>query len=262
MDLIMKTPAFKTCMYEKQLTERLSSGGTAEDPVAGAISPIAEVIADARNGRVFILVDDPDRENEGDLVVLAEHASDEAINFMARFGRGLICLALGAERAAALDLQLMPTRNVDKFHTAFTLSIDAREGITTGISAADRARTIRLAADANSVPDDFVTPGHVFPLIAKPGGVLERVGHTEASVDIARMTGNAAAAVICEIMNDDGTMSRLPDLAQFARIHGLKIGTIADLVRYRKELLSESGGAPDSQPSDAEERDCLQSVPL
>jgi 3,4-dihydroxy 2-butanone 4-phosphate synthase/GTP cyclohydrolase II len=211
------------------------------------ISPIEDIIADARRGKMFILVDDPDRENEGDLVILAEDASSDAVNFMARFGRGLICLALSPERASALDLELMPRRNVDKFHTAFTMTIDAREGTTTGISAADRSRTIRLSADANSAPGDFVTPGHVFPLIAKAGGVLDRRGHTEAAVDIALLAGRAPAAVICEILNDDGTMARLADLAQFAAVHNLKIGTINDLVHYRQALLDE-GGTSDVEP--------------
>jgi 3,4-dihydroxy 2-butanone 4-phosphate synthase/GTP cyclohydrolase II len=184
---------------------------------------------------MVILVDDEDRENEGDLLIPAELATPEAVNFMARFGRGLICLAMERKRVEGLGLQLMRRTNATRFQTAFTVSIEAREGITTGISAADRARTIAVAIDPASGPDDIATPGHVFPLIARDGGVLERAGHTEAAVDIARLAGFAPAGVICEIMNDDGTMARLPDLVRFAQFHGLKIGTIAELIRHRRE---------------------------
>jgi len=193
-----------------------------------------EIIEEARQGRMFILVDDEDRENEGDLVIPAQCATPEAINFMAKFGRGLICLAMDHERIERLRLPLMAQQNGTRHQTAFTVSIEAREGVTTGISAADRARTIQVAIDPKTSPDDIVTPGHVFPLLARDGGVLVRAGHTEASVDIARMAGMTPAGVICEIMNDDGTMARLPDLVKFAQFHGLKVGTIADLIAYRR----------------------------
>ena len=191
------------------------------------------IINEARNGRMFILVDDDDRENEGDLVIPAQMATPEAINFMARHGRGLICLALTKERADALGLQPMVNNNRSRNETAFTVSIEAKEGISTGISAADRARTIAVAIDATHGPDELVSPGHVFPLIARQGGVLVRAGHTEAGVDIARLAGLNPSAVICEIMRDDGSMARLDDLMDFARTHGLKIGTIRDLIAYR-----------------------------
>ena len=193
-----------------------------------------EIIEEARQGKMFILVDDEDRENEGDLVIPAQCATPEAINFMAKFGRGLICLAMDQGHIDRLRLPLMAQQNGTRHQTAFTVSIEAREGVTTGISAADRARTIQVAIDPATSPDDIVTPGHVFPLLARDGGVLVRAGHTEASVDIARMAGKGAAGVICEIMNDDGTMARLPDLVQFAQFHGLKVGTIADLIAYRR----------------------------
>ncbi|MBP2310768.1 3,4-dihydroxy-2-butanone-4-phosphate synthase [Azospirillum soli] len=193
-----------------------------------------EIIEEARQGRMFILVDDEDRENEGDLVIPAQCATPEAINFMAKYGRGLICLAMDHERIERLRLPLMAQQNGTRHQTAFTVSIEAREGVTTGISAADRARTIQVAIDPKTSPDDIVTPGHVFPLLARDGGVLVRAGHTEASVDIARMAGKTPAGVICEIMNDDGTMARLPDLVKFAQFHGLKVGTIADLIAYRR----------------------------
>jgi 3,4-dihydroxy 2-butanone 4-phosphate synthase/GTP cyclohydrolase II len=198
------------------------------------VSPIEDIIADARNGRMFILVDDEDRENEGDLVIPAEKASAEIINFMAKHGRGLICLALPRSRVEALDLPLMPQHNTSRLQTAFTVSIEAREGVTTGISAADRARTIAVAIDPASGRQDLVTPGHIFPLMARDGGVLVRTGHTEAAVDIARLAGLNPSGVICEIMNDDGTMARRADLVAFAQRHGLKIGTIADLIQYRR----------------------------
>ncbi len=192
-----------------------------------------EIIDDARNGRMYILVDAEDRENEGDLIIPAQFATPEAVNFMAKYGRGLICLALEEQKAETLGLEPQNKNNGSRFETAFTQSIEAREGVTTGISAADRALTIQVAIDPDSRPDDIVTPGHMFPLIAKDGGVLVRTGHTEASVDISRMAGLNPSAVICEIMNDDGTMARLPDLVKFAQFHGMKIGTIEDLVAHR-----------------------------
>ena len=201
---------------------------------------IDEAIEDIRAGKMVIMVDDEDRENEGDLVLAAEKVTPEAINFMAKYGRGLICLALTPERVEELHLPLMaPQDNGTPYGTAFTVSIDAREGITTGISAADRAHTIKVAIDPNSKPEDLVRPGHVFPLRARKGGVLRRAGHTEGSVDLARLAGLYPAGVICEIMNDDGTMARVPQLMEFARKHGLKIITIADLIHYRlqKEFL-------------------------
>ena len=196
-------------------------------------SSIEEIIEEARNGRIFILVDDEDRENEGDLIIPAQMATPEAINFMATHGRGLICLTLTQERAAELELSLMPQRHSSRFGTAFTLSIEATEGVTTGISAPDRARTISVAIDAAKGPRDIQTPGHIFPLVARDGGCLERTGHTEASIDISVLAGLNPSAVICEIMNDDGTMARRDDLMAFAQLHGIKIGTIADLVAYR-----------------------------
>ena len=199
-------------------------------------SPMAspeEIIDEARNGRMYILVDDEDRENEGDLVIPAQMATPAAINFMATHGRGLICLTLGKSRVEALGLELMARANGTRHETAFTVSIEAREGVTTGISAGDRARTIAVAIDSSRGREDIVTPGHVFPLIARDGGVLVRAGHTEASVDISRLAGLNPSGVICEIMNDDGTMARLDDLIPFARRHGMKIGTIADLIAYR-----------------------------
>ncbi len=200
-----------------------------------ALSSIDEILEDARNGRMFILVDDEDRENEGDLVIPAQMATPDAVNFMARYGRGLICLALTSERVEQLDLPLMAQANGTRHQTAFTVSIEAREGVSTGISAADRARTIAVAIDPTKNKFDLVTPGHVFPLMARDGGTLVRAGHTEAAVDIARMAGLIPAGVICEIMNDDGTMARLPDLIAFAQLHGLKVGTIADLIAYRRK---------------------------
>ncbi len=198
------------------------------------ISSAEELIEEARNGRMFILVDDEDRENEGDLVVPAQFATPDAINFMARHARGLICLAMTRARVEKLGLPLMSQQNGTRHQTAFTVSIEAREGVTTGISAADRAKTIAVAINAESGRDDITTPGHVFPLMAREGGTLVRAGHTEASVDIARKAGLAPAAVICEIMNDDGTMARLPDLVTFAQHHNLKLGTIADLIAHRR----------------------------
>jgi 3,4-dihydroxy 2-butanone 4-phosphate synthase/GTP cyclohydrolase II len=197
-------------------------------------SRIEEIIEEARNGRMFILVDDEDRENEGDLVIPAQMATPEAINFMARFGRGLICLALTGQRCEQLRLPLMTQHNAARHQTAFTVSIEARDGITTGISAPDRARTVSVAIDPAKGPEHIVTPGHIFPLMARDGGVLVRTGHTEASVDIARLAGLNPSGVICEIMNDDGTMARRPELIAFAQRHGLKIATIADLIAYRR----------------------------
>ncbi len=198
-----------------------------------AISPVEDIIEDARNGRMFILVDHEDRENEGDLIIPAQMATPDAINFMATHGRGLICLALTGERIDALGLPLMASYNSSRHETAFTISIEAREGVTTGISAHDRAHTVAVAIDPTKGPQDIATPGHVFPLRARDGGVLIRAGHTEAAVDIARLAGLNPSGVICEIMKDDGTMARLPDLVAFAQKHGLKIGTISDLIAYR-----------------------------
>jgi len=194
---------------------------------------VAEAVAEIRAGRMVVVVDDEDRENEGDLTLAAEFVTPEAINFMARFGRGLICLTLTEERADYLRLGPMTSENTSRFGTAFTESIEAREGVTTGISAADRAHTIRVAIDSNSTAQDLARPGHVFPLRARKGGVLVRAGQTEASVDLARMAGLISAGVICEIMNEDGTMARVPDLVKFCELHGLKMMTVADLIRYR-----------------------------
>lgn len=209
---------------------------TPQNPVP--ISPVEDIVADMRAGRMVILVDEEDRENEGDLVLAADHVTADAINFMARFGRGLICLTLSRERCEKLQLPPMAVRNGDKKGTAFTVSIEAAEGVTTGISAADRARTVQAAVAKNAVPEDLVQPGHIFPLQAVDGGVLMRAGHTEAGCDLAAMAGCSPASVICEIMKDDGTMARLPDLQLFAGEHGLKIGTIADLIAYRSQVES------------------------
>lgn len=199
-----------------------------------ALVPIEEIIEEARNGRMFILVDDEDRENEGDLVIPAQMATPDAINFMATYGRGLVCLTLARQRVEQLGLELMSRQNGTRHETAFTVSIEAREGVTTGISAGDRARTVAVAIDASKGPADIVTPGHVFPLIARDGGVLVRAGHTEAAVDISRLAGLNPSGVICEIMNEDGTMARMDDLIPFARQHSLKMGTIRDLIEYRR----------------------------
>ena len=198
------------------------------------LSSAEELIEEARNGRMFILVDDEDRENEGDLVVPAQFATPDAINFMARHARGLVCLAMTRQRVEQLGLPLMSAQNGTRHQTAFTVSIEAREGVTTGISAHDRAHTIAVAINPESTRDDITTPGHVFPLMARDGGTLVRAGHTEASVDIARKAGLVPAAVICEIMNDDGTMARLPELVAFAQRHNLKLGSIADLIAHRR----------------------------
>ncbi|MBI3939670.1 MAG: 3,4-dihydroxy-2-butanone-4-phosphate synthase [Acidobacteria bacterium] len=197
------------------------------------LATIREAIEDIGNGRMVIVVDDEDRENEGDLTMAAEKVTPEAINFMARYGRGLICLPMTPERLAQLEIPLMVSRNSSRFGTAFTVSIEARRNVSTGISAADRAQTILTAVDLASKPSDLVMPGHVFPLRAEPGGVLKRAGQTEAAVDLARMAGLLPAGVICEIMNDDGTMARLPELEKFAGRHGLKIVSVADLIRFR-----------------------------
>lgn len=207
-------------------------------PLRVATSPIEEILSELRAGRMVIMVDDEDRENEGDLLMAAEHASADAINFMARFGRGLICLTLTREHCEHLQLPPMAARNGDKKGTAFTVSIEAAEGVSTGISAADRARTVLAAVAPHARPEDLVQPGHIFPLQAVDGGVLMRAGHTEAGCDLAMIAGCAPAAVICEIMNDDGTMARLTDLQLFAHEHGLKIGTIASLIEYRSRVES------------------------
>ncbi|PCH99643.1 MAG: 3,4-dihydroxy-2-butanone-4-phosphate synthase [Alphaproteobacteria bacterium] len=204
---------------------------TSED--LSVISSIEDVLDDVRNGRMVILVDDEDRENEGDLIIPAQFATPEHINFMATHGRGLICLAMDQAGIDRLGLPQMTARNTEAFTTAFTVSIEAKEGVTTGISAPDRARTIQVATDPNATPDDIVMPGHIFPLAARDGGTLVRIGHTEAAVDLARLCGLRPAGVICEIMKDDGEMARLPDLIAFAQLHGMKIGTIADLVSHR-----------------------------
>lgn len=217
-----------------------------KDSLTQYLSPIEEIIADARAGRLVILVDDEDRENEGDFFIPAKSVDAAAVNYMAKHGRGLICLALTRKRAERLNLPLMARGNESRMGTAFTVSIEAREGVTTGISAADRARTICVAVDDEARPEDIVSPGHVFPLVARDGGVLVRAGHTEAAVDIARLAGAGESGVICEIMNDDGTMARLPDLVRLSQQHGLKIATIADLIAFRRrteqlvERLSET----------------------
>ena len=215
------------------------------------VSPVEDIVADMAAGKIVILIDEEDRENEGDLVLAADHVSAEAINFMARFGRGLICLTLTRERCERLQLPPMALRNGDKKGTAFTVSIEAAEGVSTGISAADRASTVQAAVAKNAQVDDLVQPGHIFPLQAVDGGVLMRAGHTEAGCDLAAMAGCSPASVICEIMNDDGTMARLPDLLVFAQAHGLKIGTIADLIEHRSrhESLIEKIGTRTLQTS-------------
>ena len=215
--------------------------------VAQRIAPTHEIIAELRAGRMVVLVDEEDRENEGDLVLAADHVTPEAINFMARFGRGLICLTLTEQRCRQLGLNQMARDNKAQFGTAFTVSIEAAEGVTTGISAHDRARTIQAAVAADAKPSDIVQPGHIFPIMARPGGVLVRAGHTEAGCDLASLAGLSPASVICEIMSEDGTMARLPELKEFAAHHGLKIGTIADLIHYRSQhetLVSRAGSRP------------------
>src|SRR6056297_768450 len=207
--------------------------GPVEADLRGAISPTEEIIADIRAGRMVILVDHEDRENEGDLVIAAEHATPEAINFMATHGRGLICLPMTSERIDRLGLPMMAVNNSSRHETAFTVSIEAREGVTTGISAADRAHTIATAINDQNTAAHIATPGHVFPLRARNGGVLRRAGHTEAAVDLARLAGLYPAGVICEVMDDDGTMARVPELMEFVEEHQLKIITIEDLIKYR-----------------------------
>jgi len=197
------------------------------------LSSIEDVLDDAKKGKMFILVDDEDRENEGDLCILAEFATAETINFMAKNGRGLICLALERQRVEVLGLEMMQQRNISRLGTAFTVSIESSKGVTTGISAADRAKTIEVAINDKTSPQDLSTPGHVFPLVARDGGTLIRAGHTEAIVDIARAAGGNPSGVICEILKDDGTMARMPDLISFSQLHGLKVATIADLIKYR-----------------------------
>src|ERR1700753_3891824 len=211
------------------------------------ISPIEDIIEDARQGRPYVLVDAEDRENEGDVIIPAQMATPEQINFMAMHARGLICLSITGERARQLRLPAMTPDNRSGHGTAFTVSIEAREGVTTGISAQDRAHTVAVAVDPTKGAFDIVSPGHVFPLVARDGGVLVRAGHTEAAVDIARIAGLTPAGVICEVINDDGTMARLPELLQFAAEHGLKVGTIADLIAYRRrseKLVSRVESAP------------------
>ncbi len=210
-------------------------GAKMDDIQSYELSTIDEIITAAKNGEVFILVDDEDRENEGDVCVLAEFATPEAINFMAKYARGLICLAMDRSRVEQLGLPLMQKRHESRHETAFTVSIEARDGVTTGISAHDRSRTIQVASNPQYDANHITTPGHIFPLMARDGGTLVRAGHTEAMVDIARIAGSTPAGVICEIMNDDGTMARLPDLIPFAKEHNLKIGTIADLIAWRRE---------------------------
>ena len=221
--------------------------GPVEEGLSQAIAPIEEIIEDARAGRMFILVDHEDRENEGDLVIPAQFADAQAINFMATHGRGLICLPMTAERIDHLGLPMMAVNNSSRHETAFTVSIEAREGVSTGISAADRALTVGVAISEQAGPADIATPGHVFPLRARDGGVLVRAGHTEAAVDISRLAGLNPSGVICEIMKEDGTMARLPDLVEFGKQHGLKIGTISDLIAYRHKhdnLLTERDARP------------------
>ena len=216
------------------MNQNFETPGPVEKDWSDAISSIEEIIDDARNGRMFILVDHEDRENEGDLVIPAQMATPDAINFMATHGRGLICLTLPGERIDALGLPLMASHNSSRHETAFTVSIEAREGVSTGISAADRAKTVAVAIDASKGAADIASPGHVFPLRAREGGVLVRAGHTEAAVDISRLAGLNPSGVICEIMKEDGEMARLPDLIAFGQLHGIKIGTISDLIAYRR----------------------------
>jgi 3,4-dihydroxy 2-butanone 4-phosphate synthase/GTP cyclohydrolase II len=226
--------AYMCVTTSQEAAMKFDSAGAVEESFAHAISPIEDIIEEARQGRMFILVDHEDRENEGDLVIPADFADATAVNFMATHGRGLICLTLPADRVEELGLPMMVTQNSSRHETAFTVSIEAREGIETGISAADRARTIRTAINPQATMADLATPGHVFPVRARKGGVLVRAGHTEAGCDLARLAGHSPASMICEIMKEDGTMARLPDLIPYARMHGLKIGTISDLIAYRR----------------------------
>ncbi|WP_194096606.1 3,4-dihydroxy-2-butanone-4-phosphate synthase [Marivivens aquimaris] len=216
------------------MTADFENAGPVERELRDAISPIEEIISEARNGRMFILVDHEDRENEGDFVIPAQMCTPDAINFMATHGRGLICLTMSGQRIDQLGLPLMASTNSSRHETAFTVSIEAREGVSTGISAADRAHTVAVAIDGNKGAQDIATPGHIFPLRARDGGVLVRAGHTEAATDIARLAGLIPAGVICEIMKEDGDMARLPDLVAIAKQHNLKIGTISDLIAYRR----------------------------
>ena len=218
----------------KTMTKTLAGEDVQTANLSQYLASAEELIEEARNGRMFILVDDEDRENEGDLIVPAQFATPDAINFMARFARGLICLAMTRQRVEQLGLPLMSQSNGTRHQTAFTVSIEARDGVTTGISAADRAHTVAAAINPEGHKDEIVTPGHIFPLMAREGGTLVRAGHTEAAVDISRLAGLNPSGVICEIMNDDGTMARLPDLVTFAQHHNLKLGTIADLIAYRR----------------------------
>ncbi len=216
-----------------------------------AIAPVEEIVAEMRAGRMVILVDEEDRENEGDLVLAADHVTPEAINFMVTHARGLVCLTITEERSRQLGLAPMARDNKSPYNTAFTVSIEAAEGVTTGISAQDRARTVRAAVARDARPEDVVQPGHIFPIIARPGGVLVRAGHTEAGCDLAQMAGLTPSSVICEVLKDDGTMARLPDLIEFAKRHGLKIGTIADLIHYRSRneaLIRRSHSQPVTLP--------------
>ena len=232
-DTRQKRPVKKTAAKKTAATRTAASARPHSDGGAAELATTTEIIEELRNGRMVVLVDAADRENEGDLIIPAQMATPDAINFMAKHGRGLICLALTQRRASELKLAAMVQHNASRNRTAFTVSIEAKEGISTGISAHDRSRTIATAIDPEKSSDDVVSPGHVFPLVARDGGVLIRAGHTEASVDLARMAGLSPAAVICEIMNDDGTMARMADLMVFAKKHNLKIGTIEDLIAYR-----------------------------
>ena len=216
-----------------------------------AIAPVEEIVAEIRAGRIVILVDEEDRENEGDLILAADHVTPEAINFMVTHARGLVCLTITEARSRQLGLAPMARDNKSPYNTAFTVSIEAAEGVTTGISAQDRAQTVRVAVARDARPEDVVQPGHVFPIIARPGGVLVRAGHTEAGCDLAQLAGLSPASVICEVLKDDGTMARLPDLIEFAKLHGLKIGTIADLIHYRSRneaLVQRSHSQPVTLP--------------
>ena len=218
---------------------------------SSAIAPVEEIVAEIRAGRMVILVDEEDRENEGDLVLAADHVTPEAINFMVTHARGLVCLTITEERSRQLGLVPMARDNKSPYNTAFTVSIEAAEGVTTGISAQDRAQTVRVAVARDARPEDVVQPGHIFPIIARPGGVLVRAGHTEAGCDLAQMAGLTPSSVICEVLKDDGTMARLPDLIEFAKRHGLKIGTIADLIHYRSRneaLVRRSHSQPVTLP--------------
>ena len=218
---------------------------------SSAIAPVEEIVAEIRAGRMVILVDEEDRENEGDLVLAADHVTPEAINFMVTHARGLVCLTITEERSRQLGLAPMARDNKSPYNTAFTVSIEAAEGVTTGISAQDRAQTVRVAVARDARPEDVVQPGHIFPIIARPGGVLVRAGHTEAGCDLAQMAGLTPSSVICEVLKDDGTMARLPDLIEFAKRHGLKIGTIADLIHYRSRneaLVRRSHSQPVTLP--------------